>query len=295
MSHPDIFSRRLPMGQILQWGIEALQEADVPTAKLDAEVLLGAVLGYSRAQVLARGHKTIDRHQRGHYAALIQRRKRGEPVAYILGKQEFYGREFMVDRRVLIPRPETEELVDRALDALAGRAEPRAADIGTGSGAIAVTLAAEVPSLQAVAVEISANALAVAEENARRNGVAERVTFLEGSLLEPLAELPPFDLIAANLPYVGTGEMELLDASVRDYEPHGALFAGLEGLDLFTPLFEQLRARQVLKPDGVVLLEIGYAQGAALARLARSFFPEARTITVHKDLAQLDRIVEIRP
>lgn len=295
MPQPDLFTRLLPLGRILQWGVEELRDANVPTAKLDAEVLLGAVLNLTRAQVLARSHTMIRRPERGHFAALVQRRKHGEPVAYILGRQEFYGREFAVDRRVLIPRPETEELVDRALDMLADRPQPRAADIGTGSGAIAVTLAAEMPALRVAAVDLSADALVVAEENARRHGVAEQIEFLRGSLLEPLVGLLPFDLIAANLPYVGTDKMELLDDSVREYEPREALFAGPQGLDLFAPLFEGLRAHALLKPDGVVLLEIGYAQGAALSRLARLFFPEARTIAIHKDLAQQDRIVEIHP
>lgn len=296
MTHPDLFTRLLPLHRVLEWGIAALEEAGIPTAKLDAEVLLGAVLGLSRAQVLARAHTKIRRPQRGHFAALIQRRARGEPVAYILGKKEFYGRDFAVDRRVLIPRPETEELVDRAVDALEleGRDAPRAADVGTGSGAIAVTLAAEVPALQVVATDISGAALRVARANAEQHGVAARVELREGSLLAPLADDPPFDLIVANLPYVGTNERALLTPDVAEYEPHEALFAGPEGLDLFPPLFEQLRARPLLRPGGIVLLEIGYAQGPSLARLARRYFPDGR-VTVHKDLAHHDRIVELQP
>ncbi len=238
MTQPDLFTSLLPLHEMLRWGMAELEGAEIPTAKLDAEVLLGAVLGLTRAQVLARSHTMMRRPERGHFAALIQRRKRGEPVAYILGRTEFYGRDFLVDRRVLIPRPETEELVDRCLDALDERqgSEPaRVADIGTGSGAIAVTLAAERPDLTLLATDNSRAALAVALENARQHAVAERIDFREGSLLEPLAGLPPFDLIVANLPYVGTNEIELLDRDVREYEPHEALFAGDEGLDLFAP------------------------------------------------------------
>lgn len=295
MSHPNLSSRSLHLHDLLTWGVERLREAEIPTARLDAEVLLGAVLGYSRAQVLARAHEAIRRPQRGHFAALIQRRSHGEPVAYILGRQEFYGRDFLVDRRVLIPRPETEELVDRALDSLAGCPVARVADIGTGSGAIPVTLAKERPDWLLVAVDTSEGALTVAQENARRHGVSERVTFCHGSLLEPLGALPPFDLIVANLPYVGTNERDLLDASVRDFEPPEALFAGAEGLDLFPLFFEQLLAQPLLTSAGMVLLEIGYAQGPALARMAHHYFPTARAIRIHRDLAHHDRFVELRP
>lgn len=295
MNQPDLFSRLLPLHEILRWGVSELEQADDPTARLDAELLLGAVLGLSRAQLLARAHTMMRRAERGHFASLVQRRRRGEPVAYILGKREFYGREFQVDRRVLIPRPETEELVDRVLDAVDGRgAVPRVADVGTGSGAIAVTLAAERAELDVVASDISAAALAVAEANARAHGVAERVRFLHGSLLEPLQGEAPFDVVVANLPYVGTDEMDTLARDVRDYEPHEALFAGREGLALFAPFFEQVRRFQLLRAGGVLLLEIGYAQGRALERLARQHFPDAQRVIVHRDLARHERFVEIQ-
>ncbi|MBA3532436.1 MAG: peptide chain release factor N(5)-glutamine methyltransferase [Ardenticatenales bacterium] len=283
------------MKELLRWGIEELSEAEIPTAKLDAEVLLGAVLGLTRSQVLARSHTPMQRHQRGRFAALIQRRKRGEPVAYILGRQEFYGREFLVDRRVLIPRPETEELVDHCLNALEGRVTPRVADIGTGSGAIAITIAAERADAVVLASDVSSGALGVARENAQRYTSEGRIDFRQGSLLDPLAGATPLDLIVANLPYVGTSEIDILAADVRDYEPHEALFAGPEGLDLFPLLFEQLRDHALLKPDGALWLEMGYAQGAALARMARLYFPNAHKVAVHTDLAHHDRFVELNP
>lgn len=290
---PDLVSRDVPIHRILAWGVQSLQEAGIPTARLDAEVLMGAVLGLSRTQVLTRSHTTMLRHPRGHYVTLIQRRLRGEPVAYMLGRKEFYGRDFFVDRRVLIPRPETEELVDRCLDVLEGRPAPRVADIGTGSGAIAVTLAAERPDATIIATDVSADALTVAENNARRYQV--NLTFRQGSLLEPLQGELPFDLIVANLPYVGTDEAETLSADVRDFEPHTALFAGADGTALFPLLFEQVNSSPLLKADGVLLLEIGYAQGPTLLRLARRYFPEARTVAVHQDLAKQDRFLEVRP
>ena len=309
MSQLDLSTAQLAGFDLLAWGIDELSEAAIPTARLDAEVLLGEVLGFSRAQVLARLDHVIARPQRQRFVASIQRRKEREPVAYILGKQDFYGREFIVDQRVLIPRPETEELVERCLNALGGRTNMPAgggstnmpacatyvADIGTGSGAIAVTLAAEMPHLHVAALDISADALAVAQKNARRHGVDKRIDFYEGSLLEPLFGLPPFDLIVANLPYVGTNEMDMLEADVKEYEPHEALFAGPKGLDLFVSFFKQLRTQPRLHPDGVVLLEIGYAQGAPLVQLAHSYFPTARKIALHKDLAHHDRFIELRP
>jgi release factor glutamine methyltransferase len=280
---------------MLIWAEGELKQAGIQSARLDAEILLGAVLGLTRAQVLARTHTTVRRYERNQFAALIQRRKRGEPVAYILGKKEFYGRDFRVDHRVLIPRPETEELVDLCLDALEGRESPRVVDVGVGSGAIAVTIAAEIPGAHVDAVDVSTGALAVAQENARRHGVADRIRFHQGALLEPLAEQEPYDLIVANLPYIGTSEMETLEPDVRDFEPHQALFAGESGLDLFPPLFEQARAHQSLCPGGVILLEIGYAQGERLAHLAREHFPAASEILIQRDLAGHQRFLKIRP
>jgi release factor glutamine methyltransferase len=292
---PDLASFETPLHRILAWGIQTLQSADIPTARLDAELLLGAVLGYSRAQILSRSHTMVRRHARGQFVALISRRRGGEPVAYILGRQEFYGRTFHVDPRVLIPRPETEELVDRCLDALEGNSGARVADIGAGSGAIAVTLAAERPDLVLYATDISRDALVVAENNANALGVGERITFRYGSLLEPLAEESPFDLIVANLPYVGTNEIPVMGKNVKDFEPHLALFAGENGLDLFSPFFTQIKQYNLLKEAGVILLEIGYAQGTALQKLAEQHFPQANKTVVHQDLAHLDRMVEIRP
>lgn len=279
--------------QLLKWGIEQLAVAAIPMARLDAEYLLAELLGWSRAQLLARDDRLADEETREAFERLIQRRKKREPVAYLLERKGFYGRDFFVDHRVLIPRPETEEVVERALTVMAEQTKPRIADIGTGSGVIAITLAAEHPTAQVVAVDISAEALAVARENAARHHVSERIAFYAGSLLEPIQHLPPFDLIVANLPYVGTNEMTLLAEDVKYYEPHQALFAGPRGLDLFDPFFEQVQAFERLRPNGTILLEIGYAQGNAIAQLARTYFPHARSITVHQDLARHERIVEL--
>lgn len=265
------------------------------SARLEAQLLLGELLGWSRAALLAHPEEPVPPAVAERFHALVARRATGEPVAYILGRRDFYGREFLVDRRVLIPRPETELLVERAVELLRPRPAPRAADIGTGSGAIAVTLAAELPHVEVIATDIAADALAVAAANARRHGVADRVRLRLGPWLEPLEE--PLDLIAANLPYVGTDEAGMLSRDVRDFEPHIALFAGREGLDSIKILLDQVveaqRARALLRPGGAILLEIGYAHGERLAELARERFPGS-TVTVTKDLAGLDRLVEIQ-
>lgn len=299
----------------LTWGTKQLEQADIPSGRLDAEVLLAEVLGCSRAQLFARMRQEVPEAAISRFVAFIERRKTREPIAYILGEQAFYGREFIVNEDVLIPRPETEELVERVLYALAHQHEPldktpgsfmlphsytfrssplRVADIGTGSGAIAVTLAAEVPTLEVAAVDISANALEVARQNAQRHGVASQITFYEGSLLLPLLAMSAFDLIVANLPYVGTSEMALMDPDVKEYEPQQALFAGPQGLDLFPPFFEQVRDSQLLQPNGTILLEIGFAQGPTLLELAESYFSTAKKITLHQDLAHHDRFIELR-
>lgn len=277
-----------PIHEVLQWGITTLQDADVETARLDAEVLLGTVLGISRAQVLARLHDSVGRTERSAYRGLILRRTRGEPVAYIIGYKDFYGRRFHVDRRVLIPRPETELLIERALDVLANHRNPTIADVGTGSGIIAVTLAAERPDLRAIAIDTSVGALEVARSNADRHDVSDRITFQTGNLLEPVGR--PVDLVAANLPYVGTEES--VPHGITAYEPHDALFAGTDGLDLIRALLDQI-GPDVLAPAGAVLLEIGNTHGETVANYARERLPDA-TVTIHPDLAGHDRLVDVQ-
>lgn len=277
-----------PIRDVLQWGITTLQDAGVDTARLDAEVLLATVLGVTRAQLIARLRDSVGRTERIAYRGLILRRTRGEPVAYIVGHKDFYGRRFHVDRRVLIPRPETELLVERALDVLVGRTDPTIADVGTGSGIIAVTLAAERSDLHAIAIDSSAGALEVARTNAKTHDVSDRITFLQGNLLEPLHR--PVDLIAANLPYVGTEES--VPHGIIAYEPHDALFAGTDGLDLIRALLDQV-GPDVLASTGTVLLEIGNTHGETVADYARECLSDA-TVTVHLDLAGHDRLVEVQ-
>jgi len=282
--------------QALVRGIAQLTEAGQESARLDAQVLLGHVLGVERTRLYTYPESGITSKEERQFFALIERRAQGEPVAYVVGHQEFYGLDVLVDRRVLIPRPETELLVEAALrvcrERLGVGQTPVVADIGTGSGAIAITLAVEEPRLPYLyATDISTDALEVAELNCRRYSVEQRVRLLHGDLLTPLPE--PVDVFTANLPYVGTQEMEILDADVRDYEPHLALFSGTEGLDTIRRLFLLARQSRVVSEGAVFLLEIGYQQREALTEIVREVWPQADVI-FKKDYAGWDRLLQVR-
>ncbi len=270
---------------ILAWGGGEL--ADAPAG--DARLLLQHVLQVNHAYLVAHDRDVLSSEAEQHYRQLIARAKAGEPVPYIIGHAPFCGREFVVSPAVLIPRPETEELVQYALQWLADHPGSRVVDVGTGSGCIAVTLAAERPGLEVEAVDISAEALTVAHENARRHNVAQRVHFCQGHLLQPLPAT--VDLIVANLPYIGTVEWPELAESVQRYEPQVALQAGEDGLLLIRELLQQAQTK--LRPAGAILLEIGWQQGAAALALAREQFPAGK-IQLLPDLAGLDRFVTIQ-
>jgi release factor glutamine methyltransferase len=272
-----------------------LRTAEISSADLDAAVLLAYILDTDRATLYSYPERTLTPAQLAAFEALIARRLQREPVAYLIGHKEFMGLDFLVDRRALIPRPETELLVEMALAEARQRGETaladlRVADIGTGSGAIAIALAALEPRLPLVyATDISADALALAEENARRLGVAARVRFLQGDLLAPLPE--PVDLLLANLPYVALNEQTILAPDVRDYEPHLALFGADDGLGHLRRLLAS--APPLLKPGAVLLLEFGYDQRARLAELISSLLPGTQMRFI-SDYAGWDRLVEIR-
>ena len=265
-----------------------LESEDVDSPRLDAELLLAHVLGTNRAAVLAHPERRLTLKELTRYRALVSRRAGHEPLAYIVGWREFYGLEFAVDRRVLIPRPETELLVERAVAVVRPVPAPRIVDVGAGSGAIAVTLAVQVPAATVYAIDASRGALEVTGQNALRHGVAGRVHCLHGHLLDPLPG--PVHLIVANLPYVTTAEWLDLMPEIRDYEPREALDGGSDGLDLVRALLAT--AGRWLGPGGAVVLEIGAAQGEAATALARHHFPDAR-VTLAQDYAGLDRLVVI--
>jgi release factor glutamine methyltransferase len=242
------------------------------------------VLGKTREWVIAHPDAPeITPEQTEQFNALVTRAEAGVPLPYLLGHWEFFGLNFKVSSAVLIPRPETELLVERALL----RKPKHIADVGTGSGIIGITLAVKLPEALVTASDVSAEALAVAQANARELGVANRITFVKSDLLE---SYPPerFDLICANLPYIPSGELAGL--AVAEHEPRLALDGGMDGLELIRRLLGQ--AAGALAPSGGMLLEIEYRQGAEAARLAQAAFPEGK-VQIHKDLAGLDRVVEI--
>lgn len=286
------------IGRAIVAAAQRLGGAGVDSPRLDAEVLLGHVLNMTRAQLYAHADQRLTDDQRRRFELLVGRRCQREPVAYLIGRKAFYGLDLLVTPQVLIPRPETELLVDLALDAIRHRqAASRngttptvtVADIGTGSGAVALAIAANSVHTDVVATDISAAALDVAQENARRLGLQDRVRFVQGHLLEPLSH--PVDLIIANLPYVAESEWPTLAPDIVNYEPSLALAGGLDGLTLIRELLAQ--APQRLRPGGSVFLEIGSGQGAAVARLAANAFPEAY-VEVLTDYAYHDRVVCVR-
>lgn len=233
-------------------------------ARQDAEVLLRHLLGWDRAYLLTHSQEVLSAEGAVRYYALIDRRLSGEPIQYITGETEFYGLPFRVTRDVLIPRPETEHLVEKVIE-LAGRwPEPRIVDVGTGSGAIAVALTTKLGKARIAATDISAAALDVARENAERNGVEGRIRLLKGDWLGPVAnEL--FEIVVSNPPYVPESDRATLDVEVREHEPAMALFAGEDGLAAYRALIPAAHA--ALVAGGWIALEIGYGQEAAIREL----------------------------
>ena len=274
--------------------VPLLESAGVEEPRLVAELLLAHALRCGRAQLYAHPDEPLERNARRRWRGYLRRALQHEPAAYVLRRREFYDLDFYVDRRVLIPRPETELLVEQAIAwarAFAGREghPPRLADIGTGSGAIAVSLATQLPAARVDATDISPAALRVARRNARRHGVDERITFLPGNLLQPLPTL--VDLVVANLPYVSDAELVALPPHIAAYEPRGALAGGPDGLDVVRALFAQVPAR--VKPGGALLLEVSASQGESAAALARATFLGAE-VSVLTDLAGLPRMLRVQ-
>ncbi len=279
---------RFLMRELLNWAIAALREADIEFPELDAEVLLAHTLGVSRSQLHVRKNYDLDAETEETFRSLVARRLRHEPVAYITGHKEFFGLDLEVDSRVLIPRPETETLVEIALAVVRQRGLLSLAEVGAGSGAIAIALAVNLPGVDIYAIDSSSGALAVAEENCRRHQVLDRVFLLQGDLLEPLPE--PVGLIVANLPYVSEAELKTLAPDITRYEPLSALDGGADGLKHIRRLLEQADAH--LRPSGIICLEIGATQASAVNDAVREKFPAA-TVALVRDLAGLDRVAVI--
>jgi release factor glutamine methyltransferase len=279
---------------------EALQSASqrlsadpylAENARRDAELLLLHTLDITKAALLANPARELTPTEEQTYEAAITRRLRQEPIQYITGTQEFYGLPFRVTPAVLIPRPETELLVEAVLARLPHDHPVSIADIGTGSGAIAIALAAHLPHATITALDLSPEALAVAQSNAAVNNITSRIRFLLSDLL---SALPPseqhahFDAIVSNPPYVPLADAPTLHPQVREHEPHTALFAGPDGLDIYRRLIPQ--ARQALKPGGLLALEIGHGQREAIAGLLSAW--HGRTIL--DDLQGIPRVALAR-
>ncbi len=259
-------------GQVFSKAVIELTAHGISNPRLDAEVLLAHALGTDRTGLYTRLHVPLSLEQQETFRVLFQRRMQREPLQYITGVREFWSLEFKVDLRVLIPRPETEVVVETALRLLSQSAirNPQSAilDIGTGSGCIAIVLAKELPQAEVWATDVSADALAVAGENARHHGVAERIRFLQGDLFSPLAgKEDGFDLIVANPPYIARPELAALQPEVRDWEPLAALDGGPDGLDFYRRLLHE--GPTYLRTGGWLVMEIGHGQGTAVLRLAR--------------------------
>lgn len=270
---------------------EVLSSQNIEDAHLEAELLLRYLLGINRAQFYADQEKELTTQQSQAYQSLVQRRLSGEPTAYILGKREFYGLDFYVDRRVLIPRPESELLVDKALE-FAGEhlsvSHLFIADVGTGCGNLAISLAVHLPQTQIYASDISQAALEVAAINGQHHNVSQRIHLLQGYLLEPLPVR--MHIIVANLPYVKDKELAELEPNVRDFEPRLALAGGSQGLDYIAELLSQAPGK--LSQGGAVFIEIGEGQGTAAIALARKHFLRSK-IDLYPDLSGIDRVLGI--
>ena len=274
---------------------EALRDAAVRlepvggTGRLDAAFLLAHAGGVTRQEMIAHRERELPPDAADRFMAFVAARQRGVPIAYITGEAGFYGRMFSVDERVLVPRSETELAVEwatRHLSAI-GREAGLAADIGTGSGAIAITLACELPALGVYAVDISQDALLIARRNAARNNCFQHVTFLRGDLDAPLRRFAPFDCVVANLPYVPTREIAAAPDPVA-FEPRLALDGGPDGLDLYRRLVPGLPT--LVAPRGIAILEAGPANARALEAMVREALPLAGVETI-SDYADLDRFV----
>jgi len=278
----------LTLGEELRQASQALNTEGIPDHSLEAQILLAHALGFSRAQLLARPERPLSPAELRVFWAMLARRLKREPTAYILQNREFYGRDFFVDRRVLIPRPETEVLVDRALAAAKRLGEDvTIADVGTGSGAVAVSLALELPRARLFALDVSAEALEVARINCAKHGVSGRVKPLQGDMLSSLPG--PVQMVAANLPYVPDGA-ELAPELL--YEPALALRGGPDGLRALRSFLHQVA--DALLRGGAFLLEIGAGQEAEVRKLVLAHFPGAG-VSVFPDLGGVPRVVEVTP
>jgi release factor glutamine methyltransferase len=279
----------LTVGEALAWARTVLRTGEGQTPALDAAVLLCSTLGCDRADLYRKPERTLTDVERDRFEEIIRGRLEGQPVAYLTGRREFMGLDFVVTPEVLVPRPETELIVEEALGILVDiPVQPLVVDVGTGSGAIAVSLARQIPRAVMMAIDSSEAALSVARQNAQRHGVI--IGFLPGDLLDPIPAVlaGKIDLVTANLPYIPATEIDALSAEVRS-EPRLALDGGPDGLDLYRRLVPQ--ALRFLRSGGHLLFEIGHGQGRAALAIVPNPVWESRILA---DLAERERVVIAR-
>lgn len=273
---------------LLAWTTDYLKKKGNDAPRLEAQILLAHVLALPRIELIARSDDEPTADERATFKTLVQRRVDGCPVAYLTGTKEFYLLGFEVTPAVLVPRPDTETLVEHALRPLKGKPAPRVLDLCTGSGCVAVTIAHNCKPAAVVAVDVSPEAAAVAARNAARHAVADRVTVLTGDLFAPLPAGDRFDVITANPPYIAHDEFATLPADVRDHEPRLSLDGGPDGLAFYRRIAAEAGAW--LRPGGVLLVEVGHTQAAAV----RGLFAAGPGLTagpVHKDMGGRQRVV----
>jgi len=277
------------VGRLLTWTTDWLAGRQSESPRLDAEVLLAHVRDCQRIELYTAFDTPVDDAQRARFRELVKRRGEGEPVAYLVGSREFFSLPFAVNKSVLVPRPETEGIVVRVLDLCRGMAAPKIADVGTGSGAIVIALAKQLPLATFTATDSSADAMSVARANAERHGVADRIEFIECDLLDDPRAVGPWDVIASNPPYVREDEFDALPRDVRLHEPRAALVSGPTGVEVIIRLARA--AAEQLVPGGWLIVEVGPARAAEAAILAEAGLESKPTLN---DFAGLPRIVQAR-
>jgi len=285
-----LFSRSMSVVEAIAWGESILDQSQERAGRshADATLLLRHVLDIPQSKIYTYRERPLTALQTEKFNVLIQERLKGKPIQYITGKQEFWGLPFLVTPDVLIPRPETEHLVEAAIQRLQAHPAPRIVDVGTGSGAIAVALAHALPQAHITATDISEAALAVAQKNATQNGVAERIRWMQCDLLADVMQ-EKFDAVVSNPPYIADAERTTLAAEVRDHEPSTALFAGPTGLEVYERLIPQ--AAQVLAPGVWLWMEIGYQQQPAIERMLSDW----QQVAFIKDLQGIARVACAQP
>ncbi len=280
----------MQLKQALSSAMDRLEAADVGSPRMNAEMLLMFVLGVNRAYLYAHPERELTAEEEVRYHETLAQRATGMPSQYITGHQEFWGLDFIVSPAVLIPRPETEHLVETVLELARGVAQPKLVDVGTGSGCVALALAHELKDAKIYAVDVSADALEIAGANAARLRLNGRVRFMQSNVLQAVADAHDFDFVVSNPPYVGFGEADKVQKSVRDFEPRVAVFAGEQGLGVIGPLVEQ--AHRALKLGGWLAMEIGYSMRDAVVNLLSPTMWE--DVRVVPDLQGIPRVIAAR-